>query len=100
MGRGGGGEYTFQCVCECVCASAHVKKNRLLTYDSRIPCLPLEVGRTPTADETQVPFHGGTWQEKQTHEWKMPTQDTQGHVRTCQCIAATGRGGTQLASGY
>ena len=41
----------------------------------RIPGLPLEVGGTPTADETQrCCLRRGTQREKETREWKMPTE--------------------------
>lgn len=94
LGTGRGeGEYTFQCVCECARASAHVKKKtRVWRYDSGRPCLPLEVGRTPTADETRAPGpSGGTRREKQRRERKMPREEGAGSG-----AAQSSRDGTRL----
>ena len=102
LGVEGGGEYTFQCVCVCVCAraSAHVKKNRLWTYDSRIPCLPLEVGRTPTADETQVPFSSGHMAGETNTRVEDADRGTYRHVRTRWRVTVTSGDGTQLILYY
>lgn len=65
----GGGEYTFQCVR----ASARVKKNRV-KCDSRIPCLPLEVGTTPTADETRSGWRRGARRGERGHGQRKGTE--------------------------